>query len=434
MESHPSDNHAMSNDYSRTPVPESSTASGLHIALIVTGTFIAIPTFLTAAEIGGSLGLSKAVPAFLAGSLVLAILGCLTSMAGATTRYSTSMLVQFTFGRRGAHLVNLILVLTLVGWYGVTCHVFGRASDEVVRSLTGLKLPQAFHAIVGGVLMVSVAVSGFKGIDRLAFYLVPLMVLFLGYTTFKTYGDVTDWNATADYANPDLTITTAISAVIGLYIVGVVIQPDYSRFARNLPHAALALIVALGIMLPLVLILASIPSIATGEKNLIDIMTALQIGLPAFLLLLLAAWSSNVIGLYSSGLSLSTVLPDVALWKHTLAAGIVGTLISLTPVETFFIPFLVTLGITIPPVASIYIIHLFLIQSGSCDRQMLDRQPSVNAGAFVSWTGGALLGYSSYQQYLTLTTVPGMDAILGSTILYGTVAVLISKNRKENPA
>ena len=66
--------------------------------------------------------------------------------------------------------------------------------------------------------------------------------------------------------------------------------------------------------------------------------------------------------------------------------------------------------------------------------QMLDRQPSVNAGAFVSWTGGALLGYSSYQQYLTLTTVPGMDAILGSTILYGTVAVLISKNRKENPA
>ena len=125
MESHPSDNHAMSNDYSRTPVPESSTASGLHIALIVTGTFIAIPTFLTAAKIGGSLGLSKAVPAFLAGSLVLAILGCLTSMAGATTRYSTSMLVQFTFGRRGSHLVNLILVLTLVGWYGVTCHVFG---------------------------------------------------------------------------------------------------------------------------------------------------------------------------------------------------------------------------------------------------------------------------------------------------------------------
>ncbi|NIB40486.1 cytosine permease [Pseudomaricurvus alkylphenolicus] len=407
-----------------SPVPEDCTKSSWHIALIVVGTLIGIPIFLVSAQVGGSLGLSEALPAFLLGSLVLCVLGVLTSVTGATTRLSTYVLAEFAFGRSGAKIMNFVIALTLIGWYAVTANVFGQAADMAIRAGLGWQLPAWLYVISGSVLMIWIAVVGFSGIDRLAFLLVPLMLFFLLYTNWLTVDHIPGWDVPVALG-ASMTFSEATSAVIGGYIVGVVIQPDYSRFARNVRQSAWAMVLALGVFYPIVQVLAAIPSVATGQVNLIEIMIALGIGVPAFLLLVLGSWSSNVVGLYSSGLSLATVFSQGRLSSITLAAGVTGTALALSQAQDYFIPFLVLLGILIPPVAAIYVIDVLLVRRGRCATDALKNEPAFNINALLAWALSSGVGYASSNGLVELSGVSALDAAIVAALLYPLLKVQV---------
>ena len=403
-------------DFSREPVPDASTFSGLHIALVIIGGVIGIPAFLQASQIGGSLGLQSAIYAFAAGCLILGVLGGLTSYVGAKTRYSTYMLTEFAFGRQGAKLVNVAIAISLIGWFAVICNVFADAAQLTLSAAFGLDLPKWFYVFLGSSLFVGVTLSGFKGIDKLALFLVPLMLIFLAYAAGLSWDDVPSWTATS--GDMQLTFSTAVSSVVGGYISGVVIQPDYSRFARNVSHAVWAAFLALFIVQAAVFFMAAIPSVATGELDLIKIMVSLGIGIPAFLLLLLSAWCSNVLCLYSSALSFSTVAPQIQLKSIIFFVGVVGTALAFGYSPDYFIGFLVLLGIAIPPIASIYVIDIILIRRGLCETNTLQKEPSIDVAAFVAWILASVVGYLTLNEYLSLTGASALDTIVLASVIY----------------
>ena len=406
---------AETDDYSREQVPDSATFSGFHIALVIIGGTIGIPVFLMAAEIGSSLGLQSAVQAYGIASFVLGVMAALTSLAGAKSRLSAYLLSEFAFGRTGAKVVNGVVALTLIGWYGVTCNVFGQASDQVAQTLWSLDLPVWIYSLVGSVLMVGVTLSGFKGIDKLALVLVPTMIGFMAYASYLSYGDIKSWTESAAGA---LDFPLAVSAVIGSYIVGVIIQPDYSRFARNSKQAVWAAFIALALVFPLVQFLASIPSVATQNSDLIMIMVMLGIGVPAFLLILLGSWSSNVLSLYSSGLAISTIATRLHLWQILIAVGLVGTAIGFTRAQDYLVDYLVFLGVMIPPIGAIYSIDTVILRRGVCDMQDLMQEPAIDLSAFIAWGCAIMLGIAGTYQVFTVTSVPALDSILCAASIF----------------
>ncbi|WP_417452100.1 purine-cytosine permease family protein [Kordiimonas sp.] len=399
-------------DHSLERVPDADLTSGMHIWLIIVGGVIGVPVFIMAARIGGSLGLAGAVPVFLIGCIVAAVLGTVTSLAGAKTRLSTYMLTIFSFGRHGALFVNAIIALSLVGWFAVIGSVFGDAALNALEGL-GLAAPPVWSLkLAGCLLMVMVSIFGFRGIDRLALFLVPLMLLFLGYAACLTWGDI------GRETPGDFSFSKAVSAVVGSYIVGVVIQPDYSRFAKNMRHAGWSVGLALGVAFPVVLLLSAIPAMATGEQDIILVMIALGIGLPAFLLLLLGAWSSNVLCLYSAGLAVSTLMPRFGLKIIIAIIGTAGTALALMNVQDYFLDFLVVLGVGIPPIAAIYALEVFLLRRVDWQILSVDHEPAYNLRAFIAWGGGALTGYLSDGFGLGISGIGAIDAIIVSACLY----------------
>lgn len=156
-------------DFSREQVPGDKTYSGIHIGMIIVGGVIGIPGFLQAARVGGSLGLERAALAFLAGGFILGSLGALTSYAGTRTRYSTYMLTGFAFGRTGGKIVNFIIALTLIGWYGVIINVFAAAADLVVQSRYGPGVPAWGAAVLVGYLAETgqFSISGIASLDSI---------------------------------------------------------------------------------------------------------------------------------------------------------------------------------------------------------------------------------------------------------------------------
>ena len=401
-----------SNDYSQQRVPDSHTVSSGHIALVIIGGTIGIPAFLMAAQVGNSLGFVAAVMAFACGAFILGFMNACTSWVGSVTRLSASKLTENAFGIQGAKLINGLMAFTLAGWYGVICKMFGEAANTVLISF-GVDLPVPFYMVIGSILMLVVSLKGFKGIDKLALWLVPLMVFFICSAAYIALG-----SSDADLlwqVKDDISFTSAVSAVVGAYIVGVVIQPDYSRFAKSPKRASIAAGLALFLAFPFVLIFTSIPAIISQQSDLILVMVGIGIGAPAFFLLLLSSWSSNVLCLYSSSLSISTIAPKFSLKTITVFIGVLGTAIAFVDVQKYLIDFLILLGISIPPIGAIYCLNFWLNK----------KNPSMNAivknnhwSAIYAWLGGCLLGWLSYQGYITITQVASLDSIVFSSVFY----------------
>ncbi|GAA6153805.1 cytosine permease [Pseudoteredinibacter isoporae] len=408
-------------DFSREPVPQEKTLSGVHIALVIIGGTIGIPVYLMSAKLGSSLGLAQAGPAFLMGCLVLGGLGALTSLSGSRSHLSTYMLVAFAFGKRGAKIVNLIIALSLLGWYAVTMNVFAQAMDSMVFDLSGYSFQHAWYIVIGSLLMCAVSIAGFQGIDKLALMLVPIMLLFLLYAALLA----TETRPLSEMLHTQqsaLSFSQAVSAVIGSYIVGVVIQPDYSRFAKNDRHAMWAVFFALGISFPIVMLLSAVPGVATGEQDLVKIMILLGIGVPAFVLLLLGSWSSNVLSLYSSSLSVATIFTRVHLWQIIVMIGFLGTVLAFLNAQAYLVDFLLLLGIAIPPVAGIYAIEVLLFRRGHCDVNSLSQEASFNIVAFSAWIGAIIFGWLSQNHAVSLVSVSAIDSLIVACVLYSTLS------------
>lgn len=401
-------------DYSTSQVPASATYSGWHIAFVIVGGTISIPGFLMAANIGANLGLKTAAVAFASGCFVLGFLGALTGLAGQRSGLSAYMLCEFAFGRWGGRFASFIVACSLVGWFGVISTIFAKAARLLGTEVFGVDWPIEIYVVVSGVLIVGVTVSGFKGIDKLALALVPVMVGFLLLAAWLAHSDVETWTAPTEGGS--MTLALAISAVIGSYIAGVTIQPDYSRFARSRFAALGSAFVALGVSFPLVLFCVAIPAVAVGESDLFKVMFVLGIGIPAFLLLLLAAWSSNVLNVYSASLSLATIFMRLPLRTIIIAIGVIGTGLALARVDEYLTEYLILLGITVPPISSIYIIDALMMRD-QFDEKALQQRPAIVYRSVIAWISAVAVGYMSYLGIFTLTTVPALDSIAVAGVL-----------------
>lgn len=402
-------------EFARKPAPDTSNSSGLHLALIIIGGTIGFAIFIVAAQIGGSLGYAKAGAAFAIGSLILGVMGAMTSYIGAKTRLSTYLLTEFAFGRNGSKVVNLAIALSLIGWYGVISNTLGQATTSMFAESFNIAVPNVLAVTVASALMIWVTVIGFKGIDKLALVLVPLMGIFI---LFAAWIALSKAGGEAATQAPTFTFKTAISAVVGSYIAGVIIQPDYSRFAINPRQAVIGVFLALGVIFPAIQFFSAVPSMALGEPDIIQVMVGLGIILPAFFLLLLGAWSSNVLCLYSSGLSVATIAKKTPFSKIIIALGILGTALAFMPAQAYLVNFLVLLGVAIPPIGAVYIIETFFFRRFNMDIDGLSTEPSIRWQAFAAWISGGVIGYLSSKSIFSLTEIASIDSLIASSVIY----------------
>ena len=402
-------------EYARKPAPDTSNSSGFHLALIIIGGTIGFAIFIVAAQIGGSLGYAKAGAAFAIGSLILGIMGAMTSYIGAKTRLSTYLLTEFAFGQQGAKLVNLAVAASLIGWYGVISSTLGQATTSMLSESFGLHIPEVLAVIIASALMIWVTVIGFKGVDKLALILVPLMILFIAFAAYMALAKADGSNQLAEAG---FTFKTAISAVVGSYIAGVIIQPDYSRFAVNPRQAVIGVFIALGIMFPLIQFFSAVPSMALGEPDIVQVMVGLGIILPAFFLLFLGAWSSNVLCLYSSGLSVATIAKRTPFSKIIIVIGIIGTALAFLPAQAYLVNFLVLLGVAIPPIGAIYIVETAFFRRFRMNIEALAQEPIIRWQAIAAWISGGVIGYLSSKEIIGIFDIASIDSLVVSSLVY----------------
>ena len=424
-----SEKESVLDDYSRVPVPTEKTVGALHVAVVLIGGTIAVPIFLLSAELSSSRGFYGALPTFFIGALILGIFASLTSTVGARVRLSTYMLVQYSFGHQGAALVSLAVALSLFGWFAILASIFAQTVQQVVSDVFGTTHPVEIYIALGSALFVGVTIYGFKALDKLAVVLVPCMLGLLAYTCYISLQKEGAYALLANQAQ-EISFGHGVSAVVGTYIVGVITMPDFTRYANSVRHAVIAAAIGLCVSFPIVMIMAAVPSVVSGEQDLIKLMVALGIGVPALLMLIFSTWSSNVLVLYSGSLSAAIIFKSLTFWKIVLAFGLIGMSLAMLGIMDYYVPFLVVLGIAIPPVGAIYVIH-YLLNRRQLENIYLSKTSKIELDSILAWVSGFMAGLLSSYSNVSLFSTPSLDAIFVTSLVYlGMTTLLKRKSQK----
>ena len=403
--------------HAHSPVPEGVTVPGWRVGLIVASFSIGLPDFLNGAHNALALGFWGAVSAALIAALILCAGGCLTSVVSVRTRLSTYLLVRRSFGTGGAALINTVIALIHFCWFGVNASFFGEAMVQAAEA-NGIAGNFTLFVILGSVLMTVSTIIGFKALDRLAVVAVPVLAVILGlvvWAALDRHGFVM-----APAANPPeaMGFGIAISALIGAYMLAVATMPDLSRYTRTTRGAIASMVLSFPIATPLMMTAAAIPALATGETSIMKLVVQFGFGTPVLFLLVLPTWTVNSLNLYSSSLSLGTTFPRVRPWLFTALGGTIGAAFALMGILNAFIPFLLFLGLIIPPIAAIYVIDAFTTWRGADSAVSIAAVPAVRWPALATWLGSIVVAVLAAYQGWTLTTVPALDATIVAALVY----------------
>lgn len=404
-------------DYANGPVPAHLTVPGWRVALIVASFSIGLPDFLNGGKMSLAIGLGPAVMAAFTAGVVLCAGGCMTALLSVRTRLSTYLLVQRSFGRHGAGVINTVMALIHFVWFGVNASFFGEALMTAAEA-NDLPGNYALFVIIGGMLMTGSTIIGFRALDKLALVAVPVLTIILvtvAILAVRRYGIVT-----APSPNPPevMQFGIVVSALIGAYMLAVATMPDLSRFTRTKRGAIASMIFSFPLATPLMMLAAALPVLASQETSLMKLVVTLGLGTPVLFLLVLPTWTVNSLNLYSSSLSLGTTFPKVRQWMFIVVGGVVGTVFALMGILEMLIPFVLMLGLIIPPIAAIYVIDgLTTFRNADPAGSIRDLVP-VRWQALGAWIGSVLIAVFASHMGWTLTTVPALDATLLAAVIY----------------
>lgn len=402
------------------PVPEGVTVPGWRVGLIIASFSIGLPDFLNGAHNALALGFWGAVSAALTAAVILCAGGCLTSVVSVRTRLSTYLLVRRSFGVGGAALINTMIALIHFCWFGVNASFFGEAMVQAAEA-NGFAGNFTLFVILGSALMTVSTIIGFKALDRLAMVAVPVLAVILGlvvWAALDRHGLVT-----VPAANPaePMGFGIAISALIGAYMLAVATMPDLSRYTRTMRGAIASMVLSFPIATPLMMTAAAVPALATGETSIMKLVVQFDFGTPVLFLLVLPTWTVNALNLYSSSLSLGTTFPRIRPWLFTILGGTIGAAFALMGILNAFIPFLLFLGLIIPPIAAIYVIDALTIWRGADSAASIAAVPAVRWPALATWLGSIIVAVLAAYQGWTVTTVPALDATIFAALVYALV-------------
>lgn len=381
------------------------------VALVAAGFCICMSGLFTGAAMAAGLSLWQAIFASFIGNVILAIYGGLVGAAGAQKGVSTTMLSRHAFGREGAKIIGLLWGVTLIGWYSVQTGFFGMTINAMFPNGAGLtSVPIA--AAWGGLLMMVTAYYGYRGISILSRVAVPAIVVLALIGIFMAVGQAGGLGALAAVAPAvPITLGTGITLAVGSFAVGAVIQADITRYAKDTRSAWIATVFGYMVANTFIISAGAITHLATGAGDLPSAMVALGLGIPGLLVLIAGQWTTNDNNLYSASLGISNVVK--AKKGHiVIVAGVIATAFGVWGLADHFVPWLILLGVGIPPVAGILIADYWLLKRGSYAFGPGTRYAGWSWPAFAAWIGSSALGY------IITWGIPSVNSILIAFVLY----------------
>ncbi|MEM9937092.1 MAG: cytosine permease [Bacteroidota bacterium] len=398
------------NQYTTSKVEEKDFTSGWAVAVIIAGTGVSLPILYLGAEIALQAGFQDAMWAFRLSTVILTAFCMATTLIGNRSRLSTYMILRFPFGKKGAHLINFMIGISLLGWFSVALELLAQAIQDTSLATLSIQIPLWIIIIITSLFITVTTIYGIRSIEKLANITVPILLLFLIYVLYKCLGMERESVPIISYlpSEDKMSLFDATATLVGSSILLPVLMADFSRFIYN-DKQSLVAVLGVTIGFPLVLIISALTAIQTGEVDIIQIMKSVDLIIPAFVLLFATTWFTNSTNLYSISLTFSTMFSGQGFRIICIATSICGTILALFGFSDYLFDFLTVLGVFTPSVSAIYIIDFFLIKK---QRYELDLIPVWGRNGLIAWAISSAIALLIYLDYFQLTQAYFIDSFL----------------------
>ncbi len=402
-------------EFSTSPVPADRSIPWWRIATTNVLFSICLPTLIEGLDLGLAAPRSHFLSGVVIGSLVLTVIGSLTSILGCRTRLSSYMLVRIAFGTHGSTVLNLAFALSLLGWFGMNIDLFGNAMGRLAAAVWGYAGPVWPVEMLAGILITGTTLVGLRAINLIAIIIVPILAVVCSLMLRVSLHSGSVGEILARAPTTGASLGDVVSAVVGGVIVGAVIMPDTCRFIARPSGALWTSFLTYFVTGVAVTVLGGIAALATGKVDILDVMLHMGLGAGAFIIVLTGSWILNALNLYSASLSIGAALP----WSHrtvtTVVAGLAGTLLAFLQILDHFLTFLFYLSIVFVPVAGILIIDFFILRPGAYLGAAI-RVRNVEPSALIAWGLGATVAVLGSSGLLRLTGIAAVDALLAAGV------------------
>jgi cytosine permease len=341
-------------DYPVTPVPPYARKSFVSLAIVLLGFTVFTPTMLAGAQLGAAFALSELVRVILLGSLVLGVYVAVLGWIGARTGLTTVVMARYVLGQRGAKLASLLLGGTQIGWYGV---VIGTIGDLTAQALDWESYPsRAAVMVLASVLMCLTACYGYRGMFWVSAVSTPLILVLAFWVLLRSLEEVGGWSGLAA-VEPDtsMTLSVAITTVVGTFVSAGTQAPNWTRFARTGGQAVVACAIGFLIGNGLMIFFGATGAMTFGEGDFVLVLY--NLGLVGWGLFLLFGnlWKSNADTAYAFGVAGAELFEKPSKLPFVIGGSVVGTVLALGGVQNHLIDYLVLLGVFIPPLGGVII-------------------------------------------------------------------------------
>ncbi|WP_455541932.1 cytosine permease [Intestinibacter sp.] len=397
-------------NYALEQVPDDMKRGWVSMFCVLVAIGVDLSSVILGAELANSMPIDKAILSVVVGSFCSAVIYTICSLVGSSTSLSTSMITKQVFGELGSKIFSIVIGVSLLGWFGVQVGFFSENATILLNNFN-VNIDIKILSLVGGLLMMSTVIYGYKSMEKLSVYSVPFLLILMFFTIYLGFAKN---GVPAIDSNMQATMTFAqgVSLSVSIIIVGAIISPDISRWAIDKKNCALSSFFGILFGNSFMIIVSIILVKCMGTSEIMNIFITLGIAIPGMIVLTLAQWTTNTSNIYSSSLSIATVFEKIPQNKLTIGLGIVATLLAVFGIYESFTDFLNILGIVIAPVGGIYTAEYYIIKKEFKDfKDKLTTKPVV-VKSMIAWGIGIAVTAISTYGFISLTTIASLDGFL----------------------
>jgi len=383
-------------DQALTRVPDQARHPWLSVATQRFGQTTALSQLLLGATLGFGMTFWDAFVALTIGALLLNVLAVTVGVIGQREGLSTSILARWTgFGHAGSAMLGLIIALSATGWFGVQSGLAGATLADV----TGV-LPAPVWSLIFGLAVTVIAAYGVRWMAWTAYVAVPAFLLLLVWLVLTNVNDVSA-TLSSPAPGPAIGMMTAITLVVGSFIVGAAIAPDMTRFNRSTSDVVKQTVLGITMGEWVIGLVGVVLAHGLGTTDVMGVIGRSS-GWIGALIVITAVLKINDWNLYSASLALvnffdAVFAVRVSRAQVTVMVGCAGSFLAAAGIVHQFSHFLVLLGVVFPPVTGIMIAEYYVVRRWR--NEIISTRPRVPRSApswvpatVVIWPASALLG------------------------------------------
>ena len=423
---HNPEEEAQSSDNPHAPLRNDQRRETWPLLTLAFGWGFLVTGLIVGGTLGQGLSFGDIVMATFIGNSINFVIGALVAYIGYKTACNSGLLYRMVYGSLGAAGPVILVALLTIGWQGIIVGAFGFAWTQSFDTA-----PFYAVAIFAGLLFTFTTYFGVKGLEIVSIPAVIVLVLVGLFAAWLNVDAAGGWDAflaqsAAKSGEAPLTMVQAVNIVIASWIVGAIVMPEYTRFAKKAWVAIAIPFIVLMISQWFLQIVGAMGGVVSGTYDFTTYMLAQGaiIGAIGVLTMSLALWTTGDANLYLPAVQTASVFkrPQRVM---VVICGLIGTVVGLGIYQQFmtWIDLLATIA---PPLIGPLLAAFYITNRRDFDSFDPDSLPTFNPLAFIAFGVGVASTFFA-PEWIAKSLV----GLVASVVAYAVLALVFGKRAKS---